>query len=132
MKKWLKGILIGIAAVLFLISGYFIGYQTACDRMEDSSAGQAIDQQTFYAEILERQNDWFLVQGLAVNDINYRGEFTFSADEKTALVWRGTAIALSDLEAGDTIAITFQGEILTIYPAQIRDVIKVQLLDDEK
>ena len=44
----------------------------------------------------------------------------------------GTEIGLSDLEVGDNISITFDGEILDTYPAQINDVIRIILLDDEK
>ena len=95
-------------------------------------AAQAADQQTFYAEIREREAGRFLVKGLAVNDLNYRGEFTFSATGETALLWRGTAIGLSDLDAGDIIAVTFDGYVLESDPAQLQEVIKIQLLDDEK
>ena len=94
-------------------------------------AAQAADQQTFYAEIREREADRFLVKGLAVNDLNYRGIHFFSATE-TALLWRGTAIGLSDLDAGDIIAVTFDGYVLESYPAQLQEVIRIQLLDDEK
>ena len=73
----------------------------------------------------------FLVKGIEANDINYRGEFTFSIKEETSYTWRGTEISPSDLEVGDTISITFSGEVLTIYPVIISNVIKVQLLEDE-
>lgn len=130
MKKGLKAVLMVLGALILLTFGYFVGYKRAYDSIE--SREPAADPQTFYAEIRERETNRFLVQGLAVNDANYRGEFTFSVTEETALLWRGTALELSDLEVGDTIAVTFDGEVLMIYPAQIRDVIKIQLLDDEK
>lgn len=130
MKKGLKVFLIVFIAVLLLVAGYFVGYKQGYDSMESGS--QTIDQQTFYAEIQEKEDQRFLVRGLSVNDINYRGEFTFSITEETALLWRGTAVELSDLETGDTISITFHGEILESYPAQIQEVVKIQLLEDEK
>ena len=50
---------------------------------------------------------------------------------ETELEWRNTKINVTDLNVGDNISITFTGEILDSYPAQIKDVVKIQLLDDE-
>ena len=72
------------------------------------------------------------MQGLEVNDINFRGEFTFSVTEETALLWRGTAMKLSEFDIGDSVSITFTGAVLESYPAVIQEVTRVQLLDDEK
>ncbi len=130
MKKGLKIILIIFVVVIALILGYFVGYKRAYDKIEN--ANQTIDQQTFYAEIKEITDNHFLVQGLTVNDINYRGEFTFSIMGETELLWRGAEIELSDLDVGDNIAITFVGEVLESYPAQITEVVRIQLLDDER
>ncbi len=130
MKRGIKVFLMAFIAVLLLVAGYFVGYKQGCDSIK--SAGRTIDQQTFYAEIQERADHRFLVRGLSVNDINYRGEFSFSVTEGTVLLWRGTAVALSDLGIGDTIAVTFHGEILESYPAQIQEVVKIQLLEDER
>lgn len=129
MKKGLKIILIIFIVVIALILGYFVGYKRAYDKIEN--ANQTIDQQTFYAEIKEITDNHFLVQGLTVNDINYRGEFTFSIMGETELLWRGAEIELSDLDVGDNIAITFVGEVLESYPAQITEIVRVQLLEDE-
>ena len=129
MKKGLKIILIIFIVAIALILGYFVGYKRAYDKIEN--ANQTIDQQTFYAEIKEITDNHFLVQGLTVNDINYRGEFTFSIMGETELLWRGAEIELSDLDVGDNIAITFVGEVLESYPAQITEIVRVQLLEDE-
>ena len=129
MKKGLKIILIIFVVVIALILGYFVGYKRAYDKIEN--ANQTINQQTFYAEIKEITDNHFLVQGLTVNDINYRGEFTFSIMGETELLWRGAEIELSDLDVGDNIAITFVGEVLESYPAQITEIVRVQLLEDE-
>jgi len=88
--------------------------------------------QTFYAEIKNINNTNLLVDGLEVNDINYRGEFSFKVSEKTKIEWRNTKIDFSELEKGDNISITFTGDIQESYPAKINDVVKIQLLDDEK
>lgn len=136
MKKGLKITLIIFVVVIALVLGYFIGYKNAYDKIENKNQDQninlIIDQKTFYAEITEITDNILYVRGLDVNDINYRGEFTFSIIEETELLWRGTKIELSELDEGDNIAITFEGEILESYPAQIKEVVKIQLLDDEK
>ena len=85
-----------ITAILILIVttviSYFAGYKTAYDRMEDGqpaqSAGENDEQQTFYAEITEitgslEDGNSVSVSGLAVNDINFRGEFSFAVFGKT-------------------------------------------------
>ena len=134
MKKEIKIILIILLIIIALVIGYFVGYKRAYDKIEKAS--QSInytnEQQIFYAEIKQINDNNILVEGLSVNDINYRGEFTFSIVGETKLEWRGTEISLSELDVGDNISITFAGEILDSYPAQIKDVIKIQLLDDEK
>ena len=134
MKKEFKVILIILLVIIALVIGYFIGYKRAYEKIENASenVNYIDEQQTFYAEIKEiNNNNAFLVEGLSVNDINYRGDFTFSVVEETKLEWRGTEISISDLKVGDNISITFDGEILDTYPAQIKEVIKIQLLDDE-
>jgi len=95
----------------------------------NDSIGSSI---VFYAEILERNGNYFHVKGLSVNDINFRGEFTFSAKEDTALIWCGTNITLDDLDVGDNISITFSGGVLETDPAQINNIKAIKLLDDEK
>ena len=133
MRKEFKIILVILIVVVSLLLGYFIGYKRAYDKIEN--AGQNISynntQQTFYAEIKEIKDNFILVKGLSVNDINFRGEFTISVVGETELEWRNTKINVTDLNVGDNISITFTGEILDSYPAQIKDVVKIQLLDDE-
>lgn len=88
--------------------------------------------QTFYAEIKNINGTNLLVDGLEVNDINYRGEFSFKISEGTEIEWRNTIITLDDLDEGDRISITFEGSIQETYPAKINDVVRIQLLEDEK
>lgn len=122
-------IICGIIAVLLaagaFAGGFFTGKNTA-----------DTDKNTFcevvYAEILEVNGNTFHVKGLDVNDINGRGEFTFSAKENTRLVWRGTEIPLADFKKGDKIAFYYGGEVLETFPAQIPDVRIIKLLNDEK
>ena len=134
MRKEFKIILVILIVVISLVLGYFIGYKRAYDKIESASQNISYNnnQQTFYAEIEEIKDNFILVKGLSVNDINFRGEFTISVVEETELEWRNTKINVTELNVGDNISITFTGEILDSYPAQIKDVVKIQLLDDEK
>lgn len=116
-----------IAAAAFFITGYAVGRNK--NKIPEPTE---LSYQVFYAEITDLKDNHFSVKGLDVNDVNYRGEFTFSASEDTELEWRGEEITLSDFNAGDRIMVVFDGEILETYPAQIPTVIKLQLLDDEK
>lgn len=132
MKKELKIIFGTLLIIVILIIAYFIGYKSAYDKIENANQNIIDNQQTFYAEIKEINDNNLLVEGLSVNDINYRGEFTFSVVEETKLEWRGTEIDLSDLSVGNNISITFDSAILESDPAQISNIIKIQLLDDSK
>lgn len=69
---------------------------------------------------------------MRVNDINYRGAFDFEVSDETKLVWRGTEMTISEFHIGDSVSITYSGEIQETSPARILDVVKIQLLDDEK
>lgn len=123
-----KAILIILAAVLLagaFVGGFFVGKNTKKDTDLPNFA-------VVYAEIISVKGANFHVKGLDVNDVNGRGEFTFSAKENTRLVWRGTEIPLSDFQAGDRIAFYYSGEVLLTYPAQVQNVVMIKLLDDER
>ncbi len=120
-----KTILIGYLILLVAVAsgGFWIGRNTA-----DPIAGA-----TFYATIEDIDQNNFMVNGLDVNDINNRGEVYFSVDNKTKLEWRHTQITREDLQIGDTISVTYLGEIQESYPRRIvNPVIRVTLLEDEK
>ena len=86
---------------------------------------------TFYAVIEEIRENRLLVQGLEINDINGRGTFELAVGDKTELIWRGVPITVKDLRVGNTVSVTYIGEVLEISPAQVSDVLRIQLLDDE-
>ena len=111
-----------IILVVLTVSAYFFGKYTV-----STECGQ-----TFYATIEDINEDSFFVQGLEVNDINYRGRFHFVVSESTKLEWRGTEISKSDLKVGARISVTFVGPIKETDPAGIEEVSKIQLLEDEK
>ncbi len=129
-KGVIRAILIIVTVVLIIgafVGGYFAG--KSGQRVETQLVWS--DVQVVYAEILSVKDGFFHVKGLDVNDINGRGEFTFFTNENTKLIWRGTELSLSDFESGDRIALFYTGEVLESYPAQIQNVVKIKLLDDE-
>ena len=116
--------------MIFIAAGaYLIGYKTAYDRMERAAA--SYETETFYAAITDISDSSITVQGMEINDINFRGRFTFPVMEETSYLWRGTRISAKDLEEGDNISITFTGLVQETSPAGIQEVLKVQLLDDD-
>ena len=72
-----------------------------------------------------------LIEGLETNDINHRGDFDFSIGNDTELLWNNTKIEISDLKEGQTVLITSTGEVLESYPAQLTEVTKIIVLEDE-
>ena len=122
---------VGLLLIAITITSYFIGYKTAYDRVEENPSAVNIPQ-TFYAEITDISDELFTVDGLDINDINYRGAFTFSVYEETNLVWRGTEMQIEEFDVGDIISVSFVGYVQESYPGHILDVVQVQLLDDEK
>lgn len=126
------GILV-IIGVSFVI-GLFVGQRNA---PETNLSINRVDTQTFYAciESINEYNDGSIhinVKGLEINDINYRGDFTFKVDDNIDMSWRGEKINISDLKEGDNISITFADETLyDISPTPLQEVLKVQLLEDE-
>ena len=115
---------VGIAIIICCVAviSYLVGRLNAPD----------VNTKTFYATVESINGNSFVVQGLEVNDINSRGQFTFTVDDTTTLEWHNTEIQISDLQAGDTISVTYSGGVTETYPAGIENIIKIVLLDDEK
>lgn len=80
-----------------------------------------------------------LVKGFETNEINYRGEFDFSIDDDTKILWvepnsiksSYTELDLSKLKENQKVSITSTGEVLESSPAQLTKVTKVIVLNDE-
>lgn len=115
---------VGIVIIICCVAviSYLVGRLNAPD----------VNTKTFYATVESINGNSFVVQGLEVNDINSRGQFTFTVDDTTTLEWHNTEIQISDLQAGDTISVTYSGGVTETYPAGIENIIKIVLLDDEK
>lgn len=123
---WLLGTVV-LAAACF-VAGYYAGRgQGEPVILEDK-----LQTQTFYAEITDVYDTGLTVTGLEVNDINFRGDYTVPIAEETELLWRGETLEREDLEKGDTVSITFSGAVLESDPAQLTQVVRIQLLDDER
>lgn len=128
MKKAIQIISAVLLCVISAGSGFIAGRLTM-PKQETPVIAETV---TFYATITTISEYSILVEGLEVNDINSRGAFDLSTNENTVYEWRHTPLERSELEAGDTIAVTYTGAVLESYPAQIHEVLKIQLLDDEK
>ena len=84
-----------VAAAVLMISiaagAYLFGYKTAYDRMEYAAGSYGTE--TFYAVITDISDSSIGVQGMEINDINFRGRFTFPVMEETSYLWRGRGSA---------------------------------------
>ena len=118
MKRYQKTIIAVIVLVSVAVGFYFVGYKTAYDRIEESPGSSSIPQ-TFYATITEINGNNFTVEGLDII-------------AETELVWRGTEMQVEEFDIGDIISVSFTGLVQESYPGHILDVVRVQLLDDEK
>lgn len=129
-RKLLFVVVFVLYTVILAGISFFIGNQSARKQIENLADGGTAE--TFYAEISDRKNNFLRVTGLEINDINFCGDFVFSIDEETKMTWRYTEISVEDLDIGDTVSITFTGEIQETAPAKITHVTQIQLLEDEK
>lgn len=132
MKRAAVIILVIAICITSGIAGFLVGRHTAPQTLPAKYVLPNLSTTTFYATITAIHEKYIQVQGLEINDINSRGAFDLSIGDATVLEWRGTTLQLSELDVGDTIAVTYTGDVLESYPAQITDVLKIQLLDDEK
>lgn len=130
-KKGVKRAILIVVVTVLVIGAFVGGYFTGKSGQRVETQLVWSDSEVVYAEILSVDGGFFHVRGLDVNDINGRGEYTFSAKENTKLIWRGTELSLSDFDAGDRIAFYYSGEVLTSHPGQVLNVTKIKLLDDE-
>ena len=122
-----------LAAALLLLAGggtggFFLGKAQTLKQQQQIIDVQ--DSTTIYGEITQISGDAITVEGLPVNDINGRGAFFFTVSHDTPITWRSTAVAASALQQGNTIAVTYTGEVLESNPAQLCHVVKLEVLDD--
>ena len=123
----MKKALLRAAWLLTLLAAALLALQAGPASVPAPSLGE-----TFYAAVDQINGNSLAVTGLEVNDINHRGAFTFSVGEDTVLEWRHAPISLAELEPGGRVSVTYTGAVLESYPAQLTQVVRVQLLEDEK
>lgn len=117
-------ILTTILLVIGIIVSYFVGYKVAYDRLENSMGQLSpMDIYTFYAEVQEITPSTISVEGLSLNEEQYRGIIQYDVWTETSVVRGSEMIKLSDLKQGDVVAIT-----LVTGAGDITDIFKIQLL----
>jgi hypothetical protein len=117
-----------IVLLIGILISYFAGYANAYkDYEEDAWVMSHSDIQTFYAEVKEIGDNSLLVEGISLNDENYRGEFQYDVWGEVSIYRQDTLIQLSDLSEGNLISIT-----LVTDRTGITNIFKIQLLSDKK
>lgn len=121
-----------VMTILVLLIGIFISYNAGYvnaykDYEEDAWVMSASDIQTFYAEVKEVGEKSILVDGISINDENYRGEFQYDVWGEVNIYRQDAVIRLSELSEGDLISIT-----LVTDRTGFTDIFKIQLLADKE
>lgn len=86
---------------------------------------------TVYALVIDASTDYNYLQlcELNVNDINHRGLCTATVKADTELLNADGEITIEDISMGDIIAMTYIGDVLESYPAQILGTTRVYVVD---
>ena len=114
-----------VSAVLAFFAGFSIGHEEGRKTQPELRYPT-----TFYATITDVRTHSLQIEGLDINQINFRSLYRFSIDEDTQLVWRGTPVELNELRPGLTVTVSFTGKILETYPVGLTEVCRVEILDD--
>lgn len=117
-----------IVLLIGILISYYAGYATAYKHYDgDAWVMSASDIQTFYAEVKKVEEHSILVEGISLNDEDYRGEFQYDVWNGEVSIYRQeTVIRLSDLSEGNLVSIT-----LVTDRTGITNIFKIQLLADE-
>ena len=86
-----------------------------------------LNKKTFYAKVKDVVENSIVVEGISLNDENYRGEFHYDVWEEVIIFRQDAVIPLSDLSVGDLVSIT-----LLTDRTGITNIFKIQLLADKK
>lgn len=111
--------------VMILLIGVFAsflaGYKVAYDRFENSDI--TFDVRSFYAKVNKIGENTITVNGISLNDEEYRGEFSYDVHEGVSIVRKDVPIDLTDVEVGDLVCVT-----LLTAGGDVTDIIKIQVL----
>lgn len=111
-----KNVIFICFTIFVLIIGIIIGYYLPKNQ-----------EVSFYGEVIKKENSTIHIKGIPENDINHRGEFLLTISPKTKITNNNQSISLSELPINTIIRITYSGVVLESYPAQINDVIKIEI-----
>ena len=114
-----------VSVVLAFFAGFSIGHEEGRKTQPEVRYPT-----TFYATITDIGTQSMHVEGLDINQINFRSLYGFSIDEDTQLVWRGTPVELNELRPGLSVAVSFTGKMLEVYPVGLTEVCRVEILND--
>jgi len=78
---------------------------------------------SFYAIVISVNSNSLAVCGLNTVDSNNEGLFTVGLSDDAEIT--GNATNIDDITAGDIVVITFDGEVMETYPAQISGATRV-------
>lgn len=130
MKKIVMLLIIFILVAIVLI----VGINIVKPKIASQHFPFRTEQKTFYAEIKEIKEyngvTTLLVEGIESNDINHRGDFTFSIND-TRVLWKGASVSASYLKKGMLITIGKYDYVQETYPAKLVDVESIIILQDE-
>lgn len=134
-KKVLGLIIILVVIVMAVIIAIVIKPDESNSDITNSNIVRENNEDIFYANI-EEINEYngittVLVKGLENNDINHRGEFEFSIDDDTEILWEETKVGISNLKVGQKISITSTGDVLERYPVELTKVTRVIILNEK-
>lgn len=134
-KKVLGLIIILVVIVMAVIIAIVIKPDKSNSDITNSNIVRENNEDIFYANI-EEINEYngittVLVKGLENNDINHRGEFEFSIDDDTEILWEETKVGISNLKVGQKISITSTGDVLERYPVELTKVTRVIILNEK-
>ena len=113
-----------IVFLICMVLVSFIGGFSLAYRSFENEEGQ-IDVTAFYAEIVTIDESHITVEGIPLNEKNYRGKFTFELHESVIVEWHGQRITPAELQKGDPITV-----ILVTDVGGVEDIFKIQLLKD--
>lgn len=118
-RKNFRVLVLVLTLVIGLVLGFLIG--RAWPEREEIS---------FYAEIVEVDEDNLLVEGIAENDVNHRGQayLNLAKLDTEGMVQTATDenIPVADLKIGDLVRVTYDGEMLETFPVQIPNVWRIE------
>lgn len=86
---------------------------------------------TFYAEITKINDKTILVDGLDINDINHKYDFSVSLTD-AKIYHNGTEIKKDDLKVGNIVSITYGGGVQETAPARILQTYSISVLDNSE